>query len=135
MKILLATDAWLPQINGVVRTLRTTVEHLKRWGHDVKVIQPGQFLRLPCAIYPEVELALPADSELGPLIRDFAPDAVHIATEGPVGFQVRRQCQRRRLRFTTSYHTKFPEYLRALLGLPVTISYRFLRGSTLRPLR
>lgn len=127
MKIVIATDAWLPQINGVVRTLRTTVGHLTRFGHQVQVIHPGQFPRLPCAIYPEVELAVPAGFALTDMIQEFRPDAVHIATEGPVGFEARRHCQRRRLRFTTSYHTKFPEYLRALMGLPSAITYRLLR--------
>jgi glycosyltransferase involved in cell wall biosynthesis len=127
MKILIATDAWRPQINGVVRTLSTTVEHLTRLGHEVKVIEPGLFLHFPCAFYPEIHLALPAAGEVGEMIQSFRPDRVHIATEGPVGFLVRHLCKRRRLQFTTSYTTKFPEYLKALLGVPAAISYWLLR--------
>jgi len=128
VRILIATDAWLPQVNGVVRTLGTTVRQLTQLGHAVKVIEPSLFPNIPCVVYPEIYLALPQDRPLQLLIRRFAPDAIHIATEGPIGFQVRRYCQAQQLHFTTSYHTKFPEYLQALLGVPVSISYRFLRG-------
>jgi len=127
MRILIATDAWLPQINGVVRTLSTTVEWLRRLGHDVQVIEPGQFLSFPCAVYPEIHLALPDERPLWKLIRDFDPDAIHIATEGPIGFQVRRLCVNRRLRFTSAFHTKFAEYLHALIKVPVALGYLYLR--------
>ena len=119
MRILLATDAWLPQVNGVVRTLDSTARELGRLGHEVRMIQPGLFTNYPCTIYPEIHLAFPERRQLDDMLREFRPDAVHIATEGPVGFQMRRACLRRRKRFTTSYHTRFPEYLKAYLRLPL----------------
>lgn len=127
MRILIASDAWLPQVNGVVRTLGTTVQHLERLGHQVKVIEPGMFMHFPCVVYPEIQLAVPEERPLLRMMRDFGPDAIHIATEGPIGMQVRRVCLNRRWRFTTSYATKFPEYLRALLGLPVALGYWFMK--------
>jgi glycosyltransferase involved in cell wall biosynthesis len=127
VRILIATDAWQPQVNGVVRTLSTTVRQLTQLGHDVKVIEPSLFLNFPCVVYPEIHLALPAERPMQLMLRRFAPDHIHIATEGPIGFQMRRLCQAQQLRFTTSYHTKFPEYLWELLGVPSSLSYRLLR--------
>jgi glycosyltransferase involved in cell wall biosynthesis len=127
VKILIATDAWQPQINGVVRTLSSTVDQLTELGHAVMVIEPSLFLSFPCVVYPEIQLALPPESSLQRMIGRFAPDHIHIATEGPIGLQVRRYCQTHELRFTTSYHTKFPDYLWTLLGVPSSLSYCFLR--------
>src|SRR5438128_1234638 len=127
MRILLATDAWLPQVNGVVRTLSTTVRELTRLGHAVRVVHPALFLNVSSVIYPEIRLALPSLGRVSSLIRGFAPDAIHIATEGPIGQQARRYCVRHGLRFTTSYHTRFPEYLNAYLGLPLKWGYAGLR--------
>lgn len=127
MRILIATDAWSPQVNGVVRTLRTTVAELERLGHAVRVVEPGLFPNIACPIYPEIRLAFPWTTRIDALLHRFQPERVHIATEGPIGLQVRRACIRHRLAFSTSYHTKFPEYLRTHLGIPPGLSYRFMR--------
>jgi glycosyltransferase involved in cell wall biosynthesis len=127
MKILIATDAWQPQVNGVVRTLHTTISELTRQGHEIRVVHPGQFLNFPCYVYPEIQLAVPGQSQVDDQIQAFDPDSIHIATEGPVGYHARRYCLRKKYRFTTSYHTKFPEYLRAYLWLPLALGYRFMK--------
>jgi 1,2-diacylglycerol 3-alpha-glucosyltransferase/glucuronosyltransferase len=127
LRILLATDAWRPQVNGVVRTWETSIEHLRRRGHEAAVIEPGLFPRTPVPFYPEIPLAVPGRRRVAELIRSFAPDVVHLATEGPVGLAVRAFCRRNRWRFSTSYHTRFPEYLQRLAHVPLAWSYRFLR--------
>lgn len=126
-RILLATDAWRPQVNGVVRTWETTFDHLRARGHAVAVIHPGLFGTLHNPFYPEIRLALPGRRAVTRFVRDFDPDVVHVATEGPIGLAVRAFCRRNRWRFTTSYHSKFPEYLQELAGVPVGWSYAFLR--------
>jgi glycosyltransferase involved in cell wall biosynthesis len=126
-RILLATDAWRPQVNGVVRTWETSIEHLRRRGHAVDVIEPSQFANVPIPFYKEIRLALPSRRDLTARIRGFAPDIVHIATEGPIGLAVRAFCVRNRWRFSTSYHTQFPEYVEAMLKIPAGWSYRFMR--------
>lgn len=127
MKIVLVTDAWHPQINGVVRTLSLTVERLKQKGHSVFVVEPGLFATVPCPTYPEIRLACLPAARLKRLVEDFAPDAVHIATEGPLGLSARRWCLRGGMPFTTSYHTQFPEYVRARAPIPLATSYALLR--------
>jgi glycosyltransferase involved in cell wall biosynthesis len=127
MRILLATDAWRPQVNGVVRTWETSIEHLRRRGHEIAVIEPGQFANFATPFYKEIRLALPLRRGVNRRIYDFAPDVVHIATEGPIGLAVRALCVRNRWLFSTSYHSKFPEYLQELAHVPVGWSYRFLR--------
>ncbi len=127
MRILLATDAWHPQVNGVVRTWTTTIERLRQLGHLVEVIEPTRFRGLSCPLYPEIRLGMPWQNEIVRTINTFEPDAIHIATEGPLGLAVRLFCRRRRFFFTTSYHTKFPEYLQRLAFIPTAISYRFMR--------
>lgn len=127
MRILLATDAWHPQVNGVVRTWTTSIERLRSLGHQVEVIEPNQFPGMPCPLYPEIRLCLPFQKRIVRQINGFKPDVIHIATEGPIGLAVRLYCGRRQLRFTTSYHTKFPEYLQRMLFLPASLSYRFMR--------
>ncbi|MDT0636270.1 glycosyltransferase [Spectribacter hydrogenooxidans] len=127
-KIALVTDAWAPQINGVVTTLSSVVGELEAAGHDVGVIHPGLFLTVPMPSYPEIRLA--AAPYLGTARRLLAwrPDAVHIATEGPCGLAARAFCLRHGWCFTTSFHTKFPEYIHARLGvLPVRTGYGVLR--------
>src|SRR5262245_3418674 len=103
LKILLATDAWRPQVNGVVRTWETSIEHLRRRGHEVFVIEPSQFTNFPIPFYKEIRLAIPSRRRLTTQIREFNPDVVHIATEGPIGLAVRAFCVRNRWRFSTSY--------------------------------
>ena len=127
MKILLVTDAWTPQVNGVVRTLQATRDELQRAGHTVEVLSPAGQRTLPCPSYPEIRLTLrPAAVTRKTFERDDF-DAVHIATEGPLGLAARRWCMRRDLAFTTSYHTRFPEYVRMRAPIPLAASYRFLR--------
>ncbi len=127
MKILLATDAWAPQVNGVVRTLQTTVAHLKRFGHEVQVIEPFMFRTVPCPSYPEIRLAWVDRRVLARYCDGTDPDATHIATEGPVGLAMRNECVRRGWPFTTAYATKFPEYVHARVRVPVRWTYAVLR--------
>ncbi len=128
MKILIVTDAWRPQTNGVVSTLSHTVDCLRAFGHDVRLITPEGFRTVPCPSYPEIRLALFPGARVTRMIEAFAPDALHIATEGSLGMSARRYCRRRGLNFTTSYHTQFPQYLRSRLPIPLRLTYRWLRS-------
>ncbi len=127
MKILLVTDAWHPQVNGVVRTLEEVTRRLAAAGHEVKLVAPSQFFSLPMPSYPEIRLAFAGSRTLGRIIDGFRPDQIHIATEGPLGFAARSACIRRQIAFTTSYHTRFPEYLRARMPVPLSWSYAWMR--------
>ncbi len=127
LRILLGTDAWFPQTNGVVTTLSNTVRELRAAGHFVHVLSHRDFPGFPFPLYPEIHLCLPDGDAIDHLINDFAPDHIHLATEGPIGLAVSAICRRRGLAFTTSYHTDFPAYLRTYLGLPPGVSYQFLR--------
>lgn len=127
MRLILATDAWAPQTNGVVRTLMRTREELTGMGHEVEVISPDMFNGFPCPTYPEIKLALLPGRKIARIIEAFKPDAIHIATEGPLGHAGRRYCLRRGLPFTTAYHTRFPEYVEARFSVPVGLSYAWLR--------
>ncbi len=123
----LVTDAWSPQVNGVVRTWQQVTEQFERWGHRVEVIHPGQFRTIAAPRYPEIRLALGAKRGVHRRLDDLSPDAIHIATEGPLGQAARKYCLKRGLAFTTSYHTQFPMYLRRYFGIPQGFSYRFIR--------
>ena len=125
--IAIVTDAWFPQVNGVVRTLSRTKNLLEERGHRVEVISPDGYRSIPCPTYPEIRLALFAARSVKKRLTALKPDAVHIATEGPLGLAARRWCRRNRLPFTTSYHTRFPEYVRLRLPIPLAWSYAFLR--------
>ena len=127
MRVLIVSDAWKPQINGVVRTLERTRAELEAIGDTVEVIGPDRFRTIPCPSYPEIRLALFAGRALARHVDAYGPDAVHIATEGPLGQAARKLCRRRGWSFTTSFHTRFPEYLKARIGLPEWIMYGFLR--------
>ena len=127
MRILLVTDAWAPQVNGVVVTLANTVKWLERWGHQVHVISPQGFRTLPLPTYPEIPLALLPGRGVARRLREFQPDAVHIATEGPLGSAARAYCLKHGLAFTTAYHTCFPEYVKPRLGVPLAWTYAWLR--------
>ncbi|MBI1372191.1 MAG: glycosyltransferase [Phycisphaera sp.] len=127
MKIALITDAWRPQVNGVVRTLTNMRNYLERQGHEVLVIDPCLFAAVPLPNYPEVRLALAPGRGVRRMLDDFDPQAIHIATEGPCGLAARRYCLRRKLPFTTSYHTQFPHYLRMYFGLPRAWGYAAMR--------
>jgi glycosyltransferase involved in cell wall biosynthesis len=126
-RILVATDAWRPQVNGVVRTLETTAATLRNRGHEVLVVEPSLFPNRPAPFYPEISVCLPLPGRVEPMVKRFRPDHVHIATEGPIGLAIRRVCRRFGWRFTTSYHTKFPEYLKAMLGVPESWTYWHMR--------
>lgn len=127
MKITVATDAWDPQTNGVVTTLKATIDTLTRAGHEVRVISPQGLWSIPAPSYPEIRLAIAPGFHISREIRAFRPHAIHIATEGPIGVAMRRYCRRHRLPFTTSYHTKYPEYLNARWPIPLDVSYAWLR--------
>src|SRR3984957_14261738 len=127
MRIMLVSDAWFPQTNGVVNTLAQTAAWLGRFGHEVRLATPGDFRTVPCPTYPEIRVAVLPQRKLARSIAAFKPQALHIATEGPLGFSARRYCVSRGLRFTTSYHTQFPQYLRSRWPIPTSVSYRFLR--------
>ncbi len=125
--IAIVTDAWHPQTNGVVRTLTTTCEVLRRQGHQVTVISPEQYRSFPAPTYPEIRLALTWPGAVGRQLAKIRPDAVHIATEGPLGFAARRYCMGRRVPFTTAYHTQFPDYLARRTGLPANVFWPYIR--------
>ncbi len=127
MRIMIVTDAWFPQTNGVVSTLAQTAAWLGRFGHEVRIINPRDFHSVACPTYPEIRLSLFPRGKVSSSILAFAPHAVHIATEGPLGLCARRFCLSRGMRFTTSYHTQFPQYLRARFPIPLGLSYRALR--------
>ena len=127
MRLSLVSDAWAPQVNGVVRTLSTTVDMLRARGADIQTITPDRFRSLACPTYPEIRLSFPRPGEVGGLIEAHAPDSVHIATEGPLGLAARRHCIASGRPFTTSFHTRFPDYLHARFRLPVAASWRYLR--------
>jgi glycosyltransferase involved in cell wall biosynthesis len=127
MKILLVTDAWEPQVNGVVRTLKSTRRELQLLGHEVEMLTPLEFKTIPCPTYPDIRLSLFPGSRVRERIRHFNPDAIHIATEGPLGLAARAYARAHGLNFTTAYHTRFPEYVRARTGIPLAWTYAFLR--------
>jgi glycosyltransferase involved in cell wall biosynthesis len=126
MKIMIVTDAWEPQVNGVVRTLKNTTRELTALGHRVELLTPLEFRTVPCPTYPEIRLSLFPRRRLTARIDEFAPDALHIATEGPLGLAARRYAIKHGLPFTTAYHTRFPEYVEARFALPAETTYRFL---------
>lgn len=127
MKIALITDAWRPQINGVVTTLQTTASELRAMGHAVETFTPDQFPNWPCPGYAEIRLALGCGPTLRKRLNAFQPDAVHIATEGPLGFAARAWCRKHKLPYTTSFHTRFAEYVNLRTGLPLSWGYALLR--------
>ena len=127
LRILIATDAWTPQINGVVITLQNTIRGLESAGHTVHTIGPDRFASIACPTYPEIRLALGPARGIAAIFEGFAPDAVHIATEGPIGIAMRKLCLRHAFPFTTAYHTRFPEYVHARTRLPTALTYAWLR--------
>ncbi|MDO7842527.1 glycosyltransferase family 4 protein [Sphingomonas immobilis] len=127
MRIAIATDAWSPQVNGVVRTLQSVRAELERQGHEVLVVSPDLFYSLPCPTYPEIRLALTSTAQVGKLLADFNPHAIHLATEGPVCLAARRWCMVRGFPFTTAYHTQFPDYVSARTGVNPEWIWRYIR--------
>lgn len=126
MNILIVTDAWEPQVNGVVRTLKQTRQELEHLGHNVDVLSPLEFRTIPCPTYPEIQLSLFPGAKIARRIKEFNPDAIHIATEGPLGLAARRYCLRNKLPFTTAYHSRFPEYVQLRFGIPLSWTYAWL---------
>lgn len=127
MRIAITTDAWQPQVNGVVTTLTRTREELIKMGHEVLMVTPEGRRTVPCPSYPEIRLALFPRRSVTRELRAFAPDCIHIATEGPLGMAARRYCLSNELPYTSSYHTQFPEYVRARVPIPVSWTYAWLR--------
>jgi len=125
--IMIVTDAWYPQVNGVVRTLDTLRATLETRGHSVHMVSPDQFDTVPCPTYPEIRLALAQRARLSRTIDDLRPQVVHIATEGPLGWAARGACLDRDIPFTTAFHTRFPEYVHARFWVPLDWSYALLR--------
>src|SRR5450432_2401716 len=127
MRILVATDAWHPQVNGVVRTLTTMADAARALGVEVSFLTPQSFRTFAMPSYPDLRLALPYRAKIARLIADARPDSIHIATEGPIGLLVRRHCRKHRLPFTTSFHTRFPEYISARMPIPESWIWAALR--------
>ena len=117
MRIAIVTDAWEPQVNGVVRTMKATKAELERMGHNVLVVSPDLYPNLPCPTYPEIRLAMASAGSVGDRLAAFSPDAVHLSTEGPLCLAARRSCLRHGWRFTSAYHTQFPDYFAARTGI------------------
>jgi glycosyltransferase involved in cell wall biosynthesis len=126
-RLVIVSDAWHPQINGVVRTLTKVREQMEARGFEVTIISPADYRSVPCPTYPEIRLALTLPSAVKARIEAIQPAYVHIATEGPLGMMARRTCIKNNWRFTTSFHTRFPEYLRKRLPVPLSWSYGWLR--------
>ena len=127
MKIVIATDAWLPQINGVVRTLEMTVKLLRERGHEVTVINPDQFRTIPCPGYGEIRLAIAPRVGMRRALSRTSPDIVHISTEGPIGWSARRWCLAHHVPFTTAFHTRFPDYASVRTGLSPDFFWPLMR--------
>jgi glycosyltransferase involved in cell wall biosynthesis len=127
MRILVATDAWHPQVNGVVRTLIMMAEAAKSLGVEISFLTPQSFRTVALPSYPDLRVALPYQAKIARLIADARPDSIHIATEGPIGLLVRRYCRKQGLPFTTSFHTRFPEYISARMPVPESWIWAALR--------
>jgi glycosyltransferase involved in cell wall biosynthesis len=127
MRILVVSDAWFPQVNGVVRTMSIVADQLRAGGDTVEVIGPDRFVNVPMPGYAEIRLAIAPGRRLRKLVDAFAPDVVHIATEGPLGWAMRGLCRKRGWPFTTAFHTRFPDYLHARTRIPVAWSWAVMR--------
>ena len=127
LRIAFITDAWHPQINGVVTTIQNTCTTLEQSGHQIKLITPDQFKSIPCPSYPSIRLAIACYGKLSQQLNEFKPDRIHIATEGPLGIAARRYCIKHNLAFTTSFHTLFAEYINLRFKIPISFGYGFLR--------
>lgn len=127
IRLAIITDAWKPQVNGVVTTLGKTRDTLINLGHEVHVVNPSAGKTIPCPTYPEIRLSIRPNTHVKRELSAFNPTHIHIATEGPLGLAARRYCVRRNLNFTTSYHTQFPEYIKERFPIPLSVSYSFFR--------
>ena len=127
MRLAIATDAWAPQVNGVVRTLTETISRLKAQGHEVEVVAPDRFMTIPCPGYSEIRLALAPRFGVRKALGTFRPDIVHISTEGPIGWSARAWCLKHNVPFTTAFHTRFPEYVAARTRLSPDFIWPIMR--------
>jgi glycosyltransferase involved in cell wall biosynthesis len=127
MRILIATDAWRPQVNGVVRTLTSLARAAATLGTEIEFLTPDGFPSAPLPTYPGIRIALPNRTEIARRIEAAEPEAIHIATEGPIGWWTRAYCLRHKLPFTTSYTTRFPEYVSVRTGIPESWGYAVVR--------
>jgi hypothetical protein len=123
MRILVATDAWHPQVNGVARTYERLADEARAQGAEIVFFTPAGFRTVPCPAYPAIRLAIPNKKRAWKTIEAAGADLIHVATEGPVGLMARSYCLDHGRAFTTSYHTKFPEYASALLSIPSSWSF------------
>jgi glycosyltransferase involved in cell wall biosynthesis len=128
MRIMLVTDAWDPQVNGVVRTMKRVITECEEMGHTWDIVSPNGFKTIPLPTYSEIKLAFGAKKIIEERFLEFEPDAVHIATEGPLGWAARAVCLRLKFPYTTAYHTRFPEYISArFFFLPTWMGYMYVR--------
>lgn len=127
MKFVLVSDAWEPQVNGVVRTWQHVTREMRELGHETEVINPSMFKTIGAPRYPEIRLAIMPGRAVKRKLDALKPDAIHIATEGPLGMAARKYCVKNKIQYTTSYHTQFPHYLRQYFGIPKRLSYKFIR--------
>ncbi|MDP2356727.1 MAG: glycosyltransferase family 1 protein [Beijerinckiaceae bacterium] len=126
VRVLVVTDAWLPQINGVVRSIEALIAKASTQEMEISLIFPGMFRTFPLPTYPEIRLAFKSAKSIAHIIREREPDCIHIATEGPLGFAAQRACKKNGWRFSTAYHTRFPEYIAERKLAPASLIYRFL---------
>lgn len=136
LKILIISDAWHPQVNGVVRTYEHLRDELRHMGHDVKVVGPADFrFTVPLPSYPEIKLALTPKGKLKQILKSFQPDHIHIATEGPLGWAMRKLCIKQSRPFTTSYHTHFPDYVAKRGAKYLPFLYELLKSASIKVIR
>ncbi|MDB5053716.1 MAG: glycosyl transferase [Bacilli bacterium] len=126
-KILIVTDAWAPHINGVVFTIQNTIKVLTARGFEVSVLEPSMFNFFTLPVYKDIPISYNHKKKLYAMIDAINPDYIHISTEGIIGITSRRYCIEKNLKFTTAYHTKFPEYVKENLGIPLAIGYLFMK--------
>ncbi|MCC7225885.1 MAG: glycosyltransferase family 1 protein [Burkholderiaceae bacterium] len=126
-RLLIVTDAAAPQVNGVVRTIGNTTRQLEAMGIEVQMLTPERFKTVACPSYPEIRLSLTTSRTVERIIEEINPDALHVSTEGPLGWHVRRIALRRGWKFTTAYHTRFPEYVHARTGIPAAWIYKVFK--------
>lgn len=127
MRLAILTDAWYPQVNGVVRTLAKTINILESWNHMILCINPQQFRTIPLPSYPDIRIGLFVGRKIKRILDEYQPDAIHISTEGPIGWAGRKYCLHNSLPFTTAYHTRFPEYIRMRIPVPLALTYLYYR--------
>ena len=127
MKIALVSDAWHPQINGVVNSMQNTRNCLEQFGHRVEMFTPQDFTTVPCPTYPSIRLSVTPGRRLSQMLDDYAPDSLHIVTEGPLGIAARSWCKRNNRLFTSAYHTQFPQYVSLRAPVPLSWGYRMMR--------